>query len=113
VALASLIVFLHIVRKSMLGKNGSGGGCVSALAFGTNVGSFGYPGGTLYTAGPVGPWCGAIVPGTAFCGMPVFEITTPPMGSYFSREATTGGGASGMMSWNLHCGALWHCEPTL
>jgi len=93
----------------MLGKYGSGGGCVS-MAFGTNVGSFGYPGGTLYTAGTVGPWCGAIVPGTAFCGMPVFEITTPH--SCFSRGATTGEGASGMMSWNLHCGALRHCEPT-
>ena len=58
----------------------------------------------------VGPRCGAIVPGTAFCGMPVFEITTPH--SCFSRGATTGEGASGMMSWNLHCGALWHCEPT-
>ncbi len=87
----------------MLGKYGSGGGCVS-MAFGTNVGSFGYPGGTLYTAGTFGPWCGAIVPGTAFCGMPVFEITTPPMGSCFARGATLGEGASGMMSWNLHCG---------
>ena len=64
----------------------------------------------MYTAGTVGPWCGAIVPGTAFCGMPVFEITTPH--SCFSRGATAGEGASGMMSWNLHCGALRHCEPT-
>ena len=58
----------------------------------------------MYTAGTFGPWCGAIVPGTAFCGMPVFEITTPPMGSCFARGATLGEGASGMMSWNLHCG---------